>query len=169
MKAADIIVGGYYTDGKGGLREVIAEGDAITSYPGAHDGDCVRYISHLSSRPSDDGLCSNMTRRALASWSKKQLTIREVQTLMQVVAAERILKRLTQPQKTFLATFDSDVEEGTRVECHRSEFSIARNCSTKGIFTLISSPLSGGAHHFDVEVTLIGASVIRHLATSSET
>lgn len=67
MRTANIKVGHSYTNGKGTIRKVIAEGSEYVSHTGQTDCDCVRY-EVIAGRHK--GMQANMTRNSFAKWAK---------------------------------------------------------------------------------------------------
>jgi hypothetical protein len=71
MKRSEIKVGVAYTDGKGSIREVIAEGPQYTLYNSQEETDNLRYLLVCKKRgPLTAGQEYNCTRAAFANWAK---------------------------------------------------------------------------------------------------
>jgi hypothetical protein len=72
MKKIEIKVGGTYADGKGGVREVIAEGDEFALVGASQaNRDCIRFRVVAKARgPHEVGKEYNTTRRSFAWWAK---------------------------------------------------------------------------------------------------
>lgn len=72
MKKQDIHVGTTYSDGKGNVRLVIAEGPEYVLYPEQADTDCVRYrVMARRGKVVQDGSEISSTRGAFAAWAKE--------------------------------------------------------------------------------------------------
>lgn len=73
MKKHEIVVGKSYSNGKGRIRKVIAEGPQYVYYGGQGDRDCIRYETIADGRRvgSEVGKRSNMTRASFAEWAKE--------------------------------------------------------------------------------------------------
>lgn len=72
MKKTDIKVGNWYTDDKGGIREVIAEGPQFVLYSGQRETDNVQYkVIAKTHGPHMVGDICNCTRVSFASWAKR--------------------------------------------------------------------------------------------------
>ena len=74
--------------------------------------------------------------------------------------AKTIARKLTEPQRLFLLTFDSDLTEGDGVECARSEFRAAASCREKGIIASMPDKLDVGDRYFDVNFSPLGLAVL---------
>ena len=79
MKVKEIVVGGIYSNGKTGKREVVAEGTALEMtghgpWFTKSDNDYIKY-KVLSGRKPDWGVngVAGMTRRAMAVWAKERI------------------------------------------------------------------------------------------------
>lgn len=80
MRKDEIVVGGTYSDGKKGLRKVLAEGPQYQLYPGQVETDCILY-EFLGGRTPDItyGTSENgkplmhCTRTSFASWAKERV------------------------------------------------------------------------------------------------
>ena len=71
MKKDDIKTGVCYTDGKGAVRLVVAEGPEYVLYPGQTTTDNVRYRLLAKKRgPNVVGKEYNSTRASFAAWAK---------------------------------------------------------------------------------------------------
>lgn len=73
MKKSSIVVGGRYTDRKGNIREVIAEGPEFVAYSQQQEQDNIRYRWVRRSRGDRKGDEANCTRASFAAWAKAQL------------------------------------------------------------------------------------------------
>jgi hypothetical protein len=71
MSPIDIDVGKKYTDGKGNVREVIAEGERYVLYFGQWDRDCVRY--RVIAGRSRVGQECNASRSSFAAWARVEV------------------------------------------------------------------------------------------------
>lgn len=76
MKKSDIVVGGVYSNGKGRVRKVIAEGDFRRNAVCLYDPDYVRYeiIADGLKGGSEIGKKIDMTRNAFARWAKERIS-----------------------------------------------------------------------------------------------
>lgn len=160
MNRSEIRVGGFYTDGNEGLREVIEEGSHLNSYKGSDD-DCVRYRVHTSGKLPDYGNESNMTRAGLSTWAKEEVPADEVPEFKLFHEAGRIEKRLTTRQRDFLETFDVFTGPDTLVECPRSEFRVATALKEKGVIKSLPDSLQKHQMHFQVELSKMGEKVLQ--------
>jgi len=72
MKKSEIVLGHTYTNGKGRIRKVIAEGAEYRCSDFALDYDCIRYevVDDGTKKNRTAGQQFNMTRRAFAQWAK---------------------------------------------------------------------------------------------------
>lgn len=74
MKKSEIVVGGVYSNGKGRVRKVVAEGEKYVLYPGQYDRDCVRYeILDDGSGKKPNTYIANASRASFAAWAKERL------------------------------------------------------------------------------------------------
>ncbi len=74
MKKSEIQVGRKYTDGKGNVREVTAEGRQFSLFSSQEDSDCLQYKLIAKKRgPFLVGTLCNCTRTAFAAWAKKEV------------------------------------------------------------------------------------------------
>jgi hypothetical protein len=73
MKKSEIQVGKTYSNGKGGIRKVIAEGAEYVLYQGQESTDNLRYeVVHDGTKNNRKaGMQGNMTRATFASWAKE--------------------------------------------------------------------------------------------------
>lgn len=76
MKKAEIQVGCTYSNGKGRIRKVIAEGAEYVLYKGQYETDNIRYeVLHDGSKMNrSKGEQGNITRSSFAAWAKEKLT-----------------------------------------------------------------------------------------------
>ncbi|CAI9911999.1 TPA: hypothetical protein L4F62_004126 [Pseudomonas aeruginosa] len=160
MKKAEIGKGRYYSDGKIGLREVLDEGPQYKLYDGVEDDDCLRYRCLNAKAATDIGQESSSTRTSFAAWAKAEIPAEEVQAHLLKLQAKKIARKLTEPQRLFLLTFDSDLTEGDGVECARSEFRAAASCREKGIIASMPDKLDVGDRYFDVNFSPLGLAVL---------
>lgn len=71
MKKSEIQAGQSYTDGKGNVRKVIAEGPENVLYDGQMETDNIRYCILAKKRgPYRIGSEHNSTRSSFAAWAK---------------------------------------------------------------------------------------------------
>jgi hypothetical protein len=82
MKKTDIVVGGTYSDGKKGIRRVLAEGPAYRLYDSQGDTDCLLYEHVAGKAPSyprgksPRGLPTlHCTRESFATWARRRLDV----------------------------------------------------------------------------------------------
>lgn len=160
MRKAEIRIGGFYTDGRQGLREVIEEGSHLNTY-GAVNPDCVRYRVHTSGKLPDVGTESNMTRTGFATWANEEVPAADVAEFKQFHLAQRIEARLTTLQRNFLETFEVFTGPGTLVKCPREEFRVATALKDKGLISTIPSRLEPRQSEFQVELSDLGEKVLR--------
>jgi hypothetical protein len=74
MKKSDIKVGKKYTDNKGSVREVIAEGPEYVLYHHQAERDNLRYRLITKRRgPHMTGTEHNSTRASFAAWAKSEV------------------------------------------------------------------------------------------------
>lgn len=160
MKKSQIGKGRFYSDGKVGIREVLDEGPQYKLYDGVEDKDCLRYRCLSAKSASDVGQEQNSTRTSFAAWAKLEIPSVEVQAHLLGLQAEKIAGKLTEPQRAFLLTFDSDLTEGDSVECARKEFRTATICREKGIIATMPERLAADERHFDVNFSPLGLAVL---------
>lgn len=160
MKKSEIRVGGFYTDGKQGLREVIDEGGHLNTYKASND-DCVRYRVHTAGKLPDVGTASNMTRAGFSTWAKEEVPVDEVPEFKLFHDAEQIEKRLTTRQRDFMETFDVFTGPETLVECPRSEFRVATALKEKGVIKTLPESLQKHQMHFHIALSEMGEKVLR--------
>lgn len=73
MRRNDIKVGHKYTNGKGAIREVIAEGPEFKVFPSQEDCDCIQYLQLEQNRgPNRIGGKYNITRQRFANWAVRE-------------------------------------------------------------------------------------------------
>lgn len=71
MKRVEIVVGKRYADGKGNVREVVADGDKFAAWTHQHDKDCIQWKQvERGKRGEKIGTVGKMTRQSMAYWSK---------------------------------------------------------------------------------------------------
>lgn len=160
MKKSQIGKGRFYSDGKVGIREVLDEGPQYKLYEGVEDDDCLRYRCLSAKSASDIGQEQNSTRTSFAAWAKLEIPSAEVQAHLLGLQAEKIAGKLTEPQRAFLLTFDSDLTEGDSVECTRKEFRTATICREKGIIAKMPDRLEADERYFDVNFSPLGLAVL---------
>lgn len=160
MKKSQIGKGRFYSDGKVGIREVLDEGPQYKLYEGVEDDDCLRYRCLSAKSASDIGQEQNSTRTSFAAWAKLEIPSAEVQAHLLGLQAEKIAGKLTEPQRAFLLTFDSDLTEGDSVECTRKEFRTAMICREKGIIAKMPDRLEADERYFDVNFSPLGLAVL---------
>ena len=74
LKRTDIVAGKMYSDGRGNVRLVLAEGPAYMTEPEQREQDCIRYKVIVRKRgPNPVGTELNCTRAAFASWAKEEV------------------------------------------------------------------------------------------------
>ena len=80
MKKSEVMVGGVYSNGKGRVRKVIAEGPEYVLYDGQTETDNLRYeiINDGSKKNRTAGEQGNITRTAFASWAKEKVEEDEI-------------------------------------------------------------------------------------------
>ena len=76
MKTAEIKLEKYYTDGKGNVRLVSAEGPKFKLFTHQSDSDCVQFIVTAKGAKSKlpVGKVGKMTRNSFAQWAKEEFT-----------------------------------------------------------------------------------------------
>jgi hypothetical protein len=73
VKKTAICKNHQYTDGKGNIRIVIAEGSQYMLYPGQSETDNIRYrVQMRGKRGLSVGTEGNQTRASFAQWAKKE-------------------------------------------------------------------------------------------------
>ena len=79
MKTEEIVLGGVYGDGKGNVREVVAEGAQYQLYRGQNDSDCIRWrsVKRGARGKVHVGTEGNMTRNSMAKWARERVTNNE--------------------------------------------------------------------------------------------
>lgn len=75
MKKSEIVVGGVYSNGKGRVRKVVAEGPEYVLYEGQAETDNLRYevINDGTKKNKSAGEQGNITRTSFAAWAKEKL------------------------------------------------------------------------------------------------
>lgn len=75
MKKNEIIIGGTYSNRKGRIRKVIAEGTEYVLYDGQSSKDNLQYevINDGTKKNRTSGEHHNMTRQAFATWAKERI------------------------------------------------------------------------------------------------
>lgn len=165
MKKSEIGVGRFYTDNKNGLREVIGEGPEYKLYDGVTDDDCLRYIAHSRIGPVE----FNITRTGFATWAKSEVPVDQVAKWHLDLNARVITKKLTGPQRFFLASFDRDLTTTSSISVHREEFRMAKACRVKELVATMPERLKAGEDDFELEFTALGLAVLEQVHSSSET
>lgn len=164
MKKSEIAVGRYYTDNKSGLREVIAEGPQFKLYDGVTDHDCLRYKAHAWKAPLSEGNSeSNSTRTAFAAWAKAEVPAGEVAAWLLNNNAGQVARKLTTPQRTFLSTFDDDLNLTSMISVSREEFRLAKVCREKGLVAEMPDQLSTKDNEFELKFSALGLAVLVHV------
>jgi hypothetical protein len=160
MKKSEIKKGGFYSDGKLGVREVLDEGAQYKLYDAVTDTDCLRYrvLSGQAGSPNEQH--GNMTRTSFATWAKAEIPAEQVERFLIDLQATKILGKLTEPQLVFLKGFDSDLTTTESSECGRSEFRAAVACRDKGLIAEMPASLAPNEKYFDVVFTELGLAVL---------
>jgi len=75
MEKSEIILGGTYSNGKGGIRKVIAEGDKCVLYRGVRDAVCIRYrvIRDGTKHNRTAGNEHSITRQSFSQWAEERI------------------------------------------------------------------------------------------------
>jgi len=75
MKKNEIVVGGTYSNGKGRIRKVVAEGPEYKLYDSQRTTDYIRYeIIHDGTKKNRRaGQQGNMTRQTFARWAGEKI------------------------------------------------------------------------------------------------
>lgn len=75
MRKSEITLGGVYSNGKGRVRKVVAEGAEYVLYDSQEETDNLRYeIIHDGSKSNRTaGQQGNITRSSFASWAKEKV------------------------------------------------------------------------------------------------
>ncbi|WP_442637776.1 hypothetical protein [Rossellomorea marisflavi] len=75
MRKSEITLGGVYSNGKGRVRKVVAEGAEYVLYDSQEETDNLRYeIIHDGSKNNRTaGQQGNITRSSFASWAKDKV------------------------------------------------------------------------------------------------
>ncbi|SBW84491.1 putative transmembrane protein [Pseudomonas veronii 1YdBTEX2] len=163
VKKTDIGVGRFYTDGKAGLREVLAEGPQFKLYEAVADEDCLRYKPHVSSGGIPAGTESNTTRVSFAAWAKSEVLPDAVGQWLINHQSISIAKKLSPGQRAFLATFDRDLNLTSSISCQRGEFRSAKSCREKGLIAEMPESLAKDMDHFDLIFTGLGLAVLKRV------
>lgn len=163
VKKTDIGVGRFYTDGKAGLREVLAEGPQFKLYEAVADEDCLRYKPHVSSGGIPAGTESNTTRVSFAAWAKSEVLPEDVGQWLINHQSISIAKKLSPGQRAFLETFDRDVNLTSSISCHRDEFRPAKSCREKGLISEMPDSLDKGVDDFEVTFTSLGLAALKRV------
>lgn len=163
MKKQDIGVGRFYSDGKSGLREVVAEGPEYKLYAAVADNDCLRYKSHVSSGGIAAGTENNSTRTALAAWAKVEVRAEDVDQWLLDRQAASLATKLTAPQKSFLNGFDRDLNLKSYISCPREEFRLAKACREKGLLAEVPESLHKDDDDFEITFTALGLAVLKQV------
>jgi len=158
MKKSEIGKGRIYSDGKAGLREVLDMGPHYKLYDTVQDTDCLRYRCLGAKVATEVGQGANSTRTAFAAWAKVEIPAAQVHLHLIRLQADKVAGKLSEPQRQFLRTINSDLVAGESVECPRAEYRVAKACFEKGIITEIQ--LVAGAKSFDVSFTPMGHTVL---------
>lgn len=159
MKQTDIKQGGFYTDQKSGLREVLEAGSHIQTLGMDEAAIGVRYRVLAASKQTDVLTESQMELKSFASWAKAALTEIEANAFIFSQMAGRTMVRLTDAQREFIRSIDIDCTLTSLVECNRSELRVAKSCHRKGLVK--NEPkLESGADSFDIELTQLGLAVL---------
>lgn len=73
MKTKEIEVGKRYADGKGNVREVLAEGHQFAAWTHQSDKDCIQWKQvERGKRGEKIGTIGKMTRNSMAYWAKSE-------------------------------------------------------------------------------------------------
>ncbi|MCU9529381.1 hypothetical protein [Pseudomonas mosselii] len=163
MKKQNIGVGRFYSDGKGGLREVIAEGPEHKLYESVADDDCLRYKSYVSSGGIPAGTENNTTRTSFAAWAKFEITNEDVDQWLLQRQATSVATKLTAPQKSFLNSFDRDLNLKSYISCPREEYRLAKACREKGLLLDVPDTLTRDHADFEVTFTALGLAVLKQV------
>lgn len=160
MKKSEIKKGRFYSDGKLGLREVVDEGPQFKLYENVSDVDCLRYrvLSDQSSTAIQQQ--NNMTRTSFAAWAKSEIPAEQVHEHLIKLGAQKLVKKLTSPQRAFLLSVGKNVSQGESVERARSDFRVAYACWEKFIVSLMPVELFASEKFFKVSFTELGIVVI---------
>lgn len=75
MRKSEITLGGVYSNGKGRIRKVVAEGAEYVLYDSQEETDNLRYeiINDGSKNNRTAGQQANITRSSFASWAKEKV------------------------------------------------------------------------------------------------
>lgn len=170
MKKSEIHVGRFYTEGRGGLRQVLAEGPQYKMYPGVVDDDCLRYKAVRSAGgPIAAGTEGNITRVSFAAWAQSEVQASVVEQWLIEHEAKYVAKKLTAVQRTFLESFDRDLNLTSQIECPREEYRAAKACSEKGLVSEMPETLKKTDSSFELVFTALGLAVLRVVHCSSVT
>lgn len=170
MKKSEIHVGRFYTEGRGGLRQVLAEGPQYKMYPGVSDDDCLRYKAVRSSGgPVAAGTEANITRVSFAAWAKTEIAASAVDQWLVDHEAIDVAKKLTAVQRTFLESFDRDLNLTSHIDCPREEYRVAKACRDKGLVSEMPETLYKTHSSFEVVFTALGIAVLRVVHSSTVT
>lgn len=163
MKKSEIAVGRVYTDNKGGLRQVLAEGPQYKLYEGVNDLDCLRYKALAWKGPlasASENAESNSTRVSFAAWAKAEVPTAEVAAWLLSNNAALVARKLTAPQRNFLSTFDDDLNPTSLISVSREEFRLAKACRDKGLVAEMPGSLKADDHDFEMRFNELGIAVL---------
>ena len=75
MKKSEIVVNGIYSNGKGRLRKVVAEGSEYVLYGSQTETDNLRYevLNDGTKKNKTAGEQGNITRASFATWAKERV------------------------------------------------------------------------------------------------
>lgn len=75
MKKSEIVVGGVYSNGKGRIRKIVAEGPEYMLYDGQTEADNLRYeiVNDGTKKNKSAGEQGNITRTSFATWAKERI------------------------------------------------------------------------------------------------
>ena len=157
MKKIEIVIGGYYFDGKRGVRRVIDGGVQFKLYDEQVDDDCVQFrVLHSAKRHDPDvdgdglGVC---TRSSMASWAKARIGDAIVPQLLAALEQERI--KLTPTEQRLLEQFSAAAAlEGQALPLPGDSTRPARALARKGVINIRGKSAA--------TLTLIGAQWFAH-------
>jgi hypothetical protein len=160
MKAEKITVGATYSDQRSGYRRVLKIGSNVPTSGMLEDAIGVRYEVLMANSLAAIGTVGTMELKSFANWAKLEVPAENVAAQLIKLKAQKIATKLTEPQRTFLLDFDSDLNEGDSAECSRKEFRLAVACRQKGLITEMPDRLEDGKKYFFVRFSPVGLAVL---------
>lgn len=106
MRKDEIVVGGTYSDAKGGVRRVIGMGSEFRSYSGQVNADCVGYAvvqgrAHGGNhgKTPEGEIIGHCTRAGFAAWAKKRVAADHCWPAKAVSEREAMIEALREAER----------------------------------------------------------------------